>query len=94
MDQNNTLFSFEETEVSPKDCRSIQLNGPVTILGMSFPNDDSRREYFRKKLKDLLPSLRMIEGFPEGSDEDILTLSDPPYYTACPNPWAKDLLAE
>jgi len=63
--------------------------GPVECLGMKFESDEKRREYFleqlREKLKD--PEFRKIEGFPIGSDEDILTLSDPPYYTACPNPF-------
>jgi len=48
---------------------------------MTFPNDEERREHFlgilREKLKD--PEFRKIEGFPIGSDEDILALSDPPY---------------
>ena len=61
----------------------------VECLGMTFANDDERRQYFRgvlrEKLKD--PEFRKIEGFPLGSDEDILALSDPPYYTACPNPF-------
>jgi len=61
---------------------------------MTFPNDEERREHFlgilRKKLKD--PEFRKIEGFPIGSDEDILALSDPPYYTACPNPFLEDFI--
>jgi hypothetical protein len=63
-------------------------NGPVECLGMTFPNDEARREYFLGKLKEKLkdPEFRKIEGFPIGEDEDILTLSDPPYFTACPNP--------
>lgn len=40
-----------------------------------------------KPLSELLDSVRDIEGFPLGKDEDILALSDPPYYTACPNPY-------
>ncbi len=56
---------------------------------MTFPNDEARRAHFieqlREKLKDL--AFRKIEGFPIGDDEDILALSDPPYYTACPNPF-------
>jgi hypothetical protein len=64
-------------------------SGPVTCLGMEFEGDDARREFFteelRKKLQD--PDFRAIEGFPLGEDKDILALSDPPYYTACPNPW-------
>jgi len=71
-------------------------SGPVTCLGMIFENDEARRAHFteelRKKLQD--PEFRKIEGFPIGSDEDILNLSDPPYYTACPNPWIADFIAE
>jgi len=44
----------------------------------------------RQKLRD--PEFRKIEGFPIGSDEDILALSDPPYYTACPNPFIGDFI--
>lgn len=68
--------------------------GPVECLGTTFPNNEERREHFlgilRKKLKD--PEFRKIEGFPIGSDEDILALSDPPYYTACPNPFIADFI--
>ncbi len=35
---------------------------------------------------------RRIEGFPIGTDEDILALSDPPYYTACPNPFLENFV--
>jgi len=69
---------------------------PVTCLGIKFDNDEARRIYFtdilRDKLKD--PQFRKIEGFPIGEDEGILALSDPPYYTACPNPWLKDFIKE
>lgn len=75
---------------------SQETSGPVTCLGMTFENDEARRAYFteelRKKLQD--PEFRKIEGFPIGSDGDILTLSDPPYYTTCPNPWIADFIAE
>ncbi len=68
--------------------------GPVECLGMTFPNDEERRKHFlgllREKLKD--PEFRKIEGFPIGSDEDILALSDPPFYTACPNPFIADFI--
>lgn len=69
-------------------------SGSVECLGQSFPSDEARREHYlsilREKLKD--PSFRKIEGFPIGSDEDILALSDPPYYTACPNPFLKEFI--
>jgi hypothetical protein len=65
-------------------------------LGQTFENDEARRAHYteelRKKLQD--PEFRKIEGFPIGSDEDILNLSDPPYYTACPNPWIADFIGE
>jgi hypothetical protein len=47
-------------------------------------------ERLREKLKD--PDFRAIEGFPIGEDEDILALSDPPYYTACPNPFVSEII--
>src|SRR5208282_6267917 len=47
-------------------------------------------EKLRAKLKD--PEFRKIEGFPIGKDENILALSDPPYYTACPNPFFRDFI--
>ncbi len=47
-----------------------------------------------KPLEELLDSVRDIEGFPIGTDEDILALSDPPYYTACPNPYINDFIEE
>ena len=75
---------------------SRSATGPVTCLGLTFADGESRRSYFteelRKKLQD--PEFRRIEGFPIGEDEDILALSDPPYYTACPNPWITDIIAE
>lgn len=50
------------------------------------------RERLRQKLQD--PAFRQIEGFPIGEDEDILALSDPPYYTACPNPFLPEIIAQ
>ncbi len=45
-----------------------------------------------RPLEELLDSVRHVEGFPLGKDEDILALSDPPYYTACPNPYLNDFI--
>lgn len=66
--------------------------GSIECLGMTFPSDDARREHFLKILAEKLkePEFRALEGFPHGSDEAILNLSDPPYFTACPNPWLED----
>lgn len=71
-----------------------QDTGPVECLGIKFPNDQARREHFLKilaeKLKD--PAFRKLDGFPTGTDEAILAMSDPPYYTACPNPFLEDFV--
>ena len=66
----------------------------ITVLGKRFNSDEERRKYFREALRKKLPELKNIEGFPIGEDEDIIALSDPPYYTACPNPWLNDFISE
>ncbi len=71
-----------------------EAKGPVTCLGIEFANDEERRAFFRGELRKKLPELRQIEGFPIGEDDDIINLSDPPYYTACPNPWINDFIKE
>jgi len=75
--------SFDDDESKPVEC-----------LGMTFPNDAARRAHFTEKLREKLkdPDFRKIEGFPIGEDADILAMSDPPYYTACPNPFIRDFL--
>ncbi|MGK5094677.1 DNA methyltransferase [Deltaproteobacteria bacterium TL4] len=88
MIQNSLFDSLLEEPQKP--------SGPVTCLGMTFENDEARRAHFTEELSKKLqdPEFRKIEGFPIGSNEDILNLSDPPYYTACPNPWIADFIAE
>ncbi|MDH1847210.1 site-specific DNA-methyltransferase [Aeromonas caviae] len=87
--QQKSLFPFDSPQQD-------QAAGPVICLGKTFANDQARRDYFlgllAEKLQD--PEFRKIEGFPIGNDEDILNLSDPPYYTACPNPWIGDFVSE
>ena len=48
----------------------------------------------RKMTKDDLDKVRKIEGFPQASDEAIISLSRAPYYTACPNPFLADFVRE
>ena len=47
-----------------------------------------------KLTKEDIDKVRHIEGFPIGKDEDIIALSNPPYYTACPNPFIEDFIKE
>jgi len=49
---------------------------------------------YKKDLKEKLPELKQIEGFPIAQDKDIISLSEPPYYTACPNPYIADFIKE
>ena len=58
--------------------------------------DDAQKAVYRERLRQMLqdPAFRQIEGFPIGEDEDILALSDPPYYTACPNPFLPEIIAQ
>lgn len=71
---------------------------PVECLGMTFESDEARRAYFLELLEEKLPELRERPDFPSGpdgglaADEDILRLSDPPYFTACPNPFLTDFV--
>lgn len=128
----------------------LDLGASISCLGITFENDEKRREYFldllRKGLEELNTKLKGIPfttlddtisrlkslehwpvgdddcinklalcmaeaariarrgsrdvdlltlykdevGFPHGKTKDILQLSDPPYYTACPNPFIED----
>ena len=96
MDENNNfLFSQEEMDsMESPNLFNQKREGPITVLGHTFPNDEERLAFFRDELRKRLPELRSIEGFPIADDEDIVALSDPPYYTACPNPWINDFISE
>jgi hypothetical protein len=69
-------------------------HGPVECLGEKFESEEARRIFFTNILREKLrsPEFRRTPGFPSGSDEDILRLSDPPYYTACPNPFLEEFV--
>jgi len=45
------------------------------------------------ELARALPALRSSPGCPTGSDRDLLTMSQAPAYTACPNPFIADWLS-
>ena len=86
--QNELFDKSYQQEVEEKNRRQVEC------LGITFENGEARRAYFLEKLREKLkdPEFRKIEGFPIGSDDDILALSDPPYYTACPNPFIEDFI--
>jgi DNA modification methylase/DNA-directed RNA polymerase subunit M/transcription elongation factor TFIIS len=47
-----------------------------------------------KLTKEDIDKVRHIDGFPIAKDDDIIALSAPPYYTACPNPFIEDFIKE
>jgi hypothetical protein len=66
----------------------------TTRIDRGSPDEEALREEYRRRLAEMLkdPEFRKIEGFPIGDDEAILALSDPPYYTACPNPFLNEIV--
>ena len=58
------------------------------------PEQQAEKGAYRERLRLFLedPASRQIEGFPIGENDAILALSDPPYYTACPNPFLGEII--
>jgi len=75
--------------------RQKNKDAPTECLGQSFPSEHARREHYLGRLKEVLQDyeFRKTKGFPHGNDADIIALSDPPYYTACPNPFVGDFIS-
>lgn len=44
--------------------------------------------------RDDLDKVRNVEGFPLGTDEDIINISSAPQYTAFPNTFIRDYIQE
>ncbi len=94
--QNQARFRDGRLEVQAQLGHNRREDGKVKCLGMIFKSEEERRRYFLKKLREKLkdPQFRKTSGFPLANDEAILKLSDPPYYTACPNPFLRELIEE
>jgi len=84
-EQHHTPSLLPETSAT-------ESQGPVECLGLTFESDEARRHHFLGRLKEMLPELRQRHDFPQGDDEDVLRLSDPPWYTACPNPFLAEFV--
>ena len=65
-----------------------------TELSLEQAARNAEREQYLERLRQKLqdPAFRQIEGFPVAGDEAILALSDPPDYTACPNPFLPEIV--
>ena len=81
------------TDESEDDLKINNID-EIVVLGKRFNSEIERKKYFREELRKKLPDLKLLDGFPIGNDDDILNLSDPPFYTACPNPWINDFIKE
>lgn len=81
------LFHFTDQNPEEKE---------TNCLGRVFSTDEERREFFRKELRRFIEEsdVRDSDGFPVGETERIVELSDPPYFTACPNPFLTDFIKE
>jgi DNA modification methylase len=66
----------------------------LACLGEPFPDESARRAHFLAELRRYLadPAFRSRVDFPLGADSHVVALSDPPYFTACPNPFVADFL--
>ena len=69
--------------------------GSVKCLGLTFKDDKERLVHYRTALLAALESPGFPEpgGFPSGEQATLLNLSDPPYFTACPNPFLCDVVS-
>ena len=57
---------------------------PGTDEGSDTTEQDALVGAAREELRRRLPELRKLPGCPLGSDDAIVAMSYPPYYTACP----------
>src|SRR5438046_950220 len=66
----------------------------VECLGAAFGSEAARRSHFIPILRSKLQqdAFLKLDGFPIATTDGILQLSDPPHYTACPNPFIAEFV--
>lgn len=72
-------------------CPTALLREEPAAYAVVDPNSSAAYCAHLAALQD--PDFRAMPGFSFASDEAILALSDPPAYTACPNPFLPEMLA-
>jgi len=78
-------------KISPKQPRLIsEAETEFKITPEEQAIKDEYLVQLQQHLRD--PEFRQTQGFPIGDDEAILELSDPPHYTACPNPFLPEII--
>jgi hypothetical protein len=98
--QSKELFEEKLVSAKPGSGRLFDVNyaegtsPPVVCLGITFENEDARRQHYLKELKGKLEdaTFRSLSGCPSGDLSDMLSISNPPYYTACLNPFLKQII--
>lgn len=69
-------------------------NNGSEALGEVFESREERDRYFRNKLKESIEKggLDSRDDFPKASVNEVVGLSNPPFYTACPNPFLPEFV--
>ncbi|MCY2990549.1 MAG: DNA methyltransferase [Planctomycetota bacterium] len=72
-----------------------QTTGSVVCLGRTFKDEAERLAYYRNALlADFSsPDSKQHPGFPAGEEDVLIELSDPPYFTPCPNPFLTEVIS-
>ncbi len=71
------------------------ISDPGSEYKITLEEQAQKDEYYQRLQKYLQdPDFRKIPGFPIGEDEAILELSDPPFFTACPNPFLAEIIEQ
>jgi len=81
---NGNLFIDDSGQLRLVDKSAEQQaieKSKVECLGMTFDSEDDRRGYFTARLREKLtdPEFRRTPGFPKGTEDDIIHMSDPPW---------------
>ena len=84
-----TEQNFTEQSIFDINPQQSDQLPPIECLGLTFDSEADRQAHFLAQLQAKLQDsdFRAMPGFPDAEIADILALSDPPYYTACPNPF-------
>ncbi len=84
MPSQNYLFPEDE----PPTQHSL-FDAPADADATDAPPPPPRRRLTTEEID----RVRDVPGFPIATDEAIIALSDPPHYTACPNPFLAEIVA-
>ena len=84
MPSQNYLFPEDE----PPTQHSL-FDAPADADAADAPPPPPRRRLTTEEID----RVRDVPGFPIATDEAIIALSDPPHYTACPNPFLAEIVA-